>query len=207
MIAKGCKKWVIKPASIFIIVLGIAIYTNIYFLYSVAAVFLAATIFFAVFFRDPKRKIPKNPKAVVSAADGRVIKIDVIGNFSRIAVFMRPRDVHINRAPINGKVLETKRFSGPKTPAYKDYSENNERLITKMTTKIGPVNVVQITGMVARRIESYVSKNQYLDKGEKIGIIKLGSRCDIYIPKNKIRVVAKIGDDVKAGESVVAFIK
>ncbi len=207
MIASGCAKWIIKPASIFLISLAVAVYTNIILIYIIAGVFLSITIFMLIFFRDPKRNIPKNPKAVVSAADGTIIKIDSVGDFSRIAVFMSPKDVHINRSPIQGKVMEIKRFSGSKEPAYKDYSENNERLLTKLSTKIGPVNIVQITGFVARRIETYLNKNQYIEKGQRIGIIKFGSRCDIYIPKNKIRIVAKIGNKVKAGESIIAFLK
>ncbi|MBI4895139.1 MAG: phosphatidylserine decarboxylase [Candidatus Aenigmarchaeota archaeon] len=207
MIARGCSKWITTPFILLLISTVITFYNKNPLLYITSFLLALITCFFMIFFRDPQRIIPKNPKAIVSAADGTVIKVDSIGNFSRIAVFMKPQNVHVNRSPIKGKVLETKRFSGSKEPAYKDYAENNERLLTKLSTKIGPVNVVQITGFVARRIESYVNKNQYLEKGQRIGIIKLGSRCDIYLPRNKIRIVAKVGDNVTAGESIVAFIK
>ena len=82
MIAQGCKKWIIKPASLCILTFILAIITNQFIVYLISIIFLAFTVFFIIFFRDPERKIPKNPKVIVAPADGTVIKIDNIGNFS-----------------------------------------------------------------------------------------------------------------------------
>ena len=205
MIAHGCHRLIAKPAILTILWIIAGLLTQQFIFYIGAALFAALTLFFVIFFRDPERKIPANVRNIVSPADGIVIKTDVVGKFSRVAVFMGPKNVHVNRAPLEGKVIGIKKFSGPKQPAYKDYSEKNERLMIKLSTKIGIINLVQITGIFARRIESYLAVGQIIRKGDRIGIIKFGSRCDVYFPKDKVRITVKTGEKVSAGSSVIGF--
>ena len=175
------------------------------------------TIFTLWFFRNPKRDTPKNPNAVISSADGKVCLIDhaippqevQFGNnkMLRVCVFMNVFNVHINRSPIEGKIEKIIYKEGSFLNASLDKaSEKNERssMVISNTNGIQLV-VVQIAGLIARRILGFVTDNQYLDQGERYGLIRFGSRVDIYMPLDAT-VNCKIGDKVIAGESVLATL-
>jgi phosphatidylserine decarboxylase len=114
-------------------------------------------------------------------------------------------NVHVNRIPLDGTVKDIVHIHGIHLPAFKKESEKNERVITTIETKIGTIKIIQIAGTIARRIVPYIKKGDKLKKGEKIGIIRFGSRVDIFLPTNKIKKInIKVGDIVKAGETTIA---
>ena len=175
------------------------------------------TLFTLWFFRNPERKTPKNSNYIISSADGRVCLIDnaippeevELGSnqMLRICVFMNVFNVHINRSPIEGKIDNIIYKRGSFLNASLDKaSEKNERssMIISNTNGVQIV-VVQIAGLIARRILSFVSDNQYLTQGERYGLIRFGSRVDIYMPLNA-SINCKVGDKVTAGESVLAIL-
>lgn len=175
------------------------------------------TLFTLWFFRNPERKTPKNSNYIISSADGKVCLIDNAippqevqfgtNQMLRICVFMNVFNVHINRSPIEGKIDKVIYKKGSFFNASLDKaSEKNERssMIISNTNSTQLV-VVQIAGLIARRILSFVSDNQYLDQGERYGLIRFGSRVDIYMPLNS-SINCKVGDKVIAGESVLAIL-
>lgn len=193
----------------FIFVLGLAFlaisFTNSLFLILsvLMFVFLAFTIFF---FRDPEREIGKN---IVSPADGKVIKIEKIkdsdvGDSIKVSIFMSILDVHVNRMPIDGKILKIERVEGNFFPAYSEESEKNEKNIILAETKIGKIKIIQIAGIFARRIVCYVKEGENIAKGERIGMIKFGSRVDLILPKDKVRLRIRVNDKLRAGVDEIA---
>ena len=175
------------------------------------------TLFTLWFFRNPERKTPKNSNYIISSADGKVCLIDIAippqevqfgtNQMLRICVFMNVFNVHINRSPIEGKIDKVIYKKGSFFNASLDKaSEKNERSSMIISNTNGTqLVVVQIAGLIARRILSFVSDNQYLDQGERYGLIRFGSRVDIYMPLNS-SINCKVGDKVIAGESVLAIL-
>jgi len=170
---------------------------------------LLLTGFFLLFFRDPERNIGKG---IVAPADGKIreissIKDSEIGECTKISTFMNVYNVHVNRMPMDGTIKNIVHLSGTHLPAFKKESERNERVILLLKTEIGTVKIIQIAGTLARRIVPYVKKGDAVKKGEKIGIIRLGSRVDIYLPTKKIQTITvNVKDRVKAGEDTIAKI-
>ncbi|AEA46431.1 phosphatidylserine decarboxylase [Archaeoglobus veneficus] len=154
---------------------------------------LVAVTFTLLFFRDPPRRIQDG---VVSPADGRV---DYVGE-RRIEIFMGPFDCHINRSPVDGVVTKTRYIRGTFPPAY-NRSGKAERNEIYISTPDGEFKVVQVAGFFARRIVCYVGKGDFVRKGQKIGIIKFGSRVILEVPDG-YRFVKSVGEKVKAGETI-----
>lgn len=209
--AKGSYLWILTPIVILIIVIFSII---IFQFYNTASLFLSIlffiiTILFIIFFRDPNRIIGNG---IVSPADGYIrdiykLRDNDIGECKVVSIFMNIHNVHVNRMPIDGKIIEITHLPGSHIPAFKKESDRNERVITHIDTSIGIVKIIQIAGTLARRIVSYIKKNDIIKKGEKIGLIRFGSRVDLYLPdKKNIKYKVKKGDNIKAGESVVAEI-
>jgi len=176
----------------------------------VTLVFLALLVFVTAFFRNPRREIPENPRAIVSPADGRVINIREIeeteflkGRYTRISVFMSVFNVHVNRSPIAGRVVKVAYFSGKFLVASLDKaSAENERNAVVIETKGGKkVMFVQIAGLVARRIVCYLKEGDVIEKGLRIGLIRFGSRLDLYIPRES-NVFVSVGDRVRGGQTI-----
>jgi phosphatidylserine decarboxylase len=172
---------------------------------------LLALAFFGYFFRDPERPIPAEPEAVVSPADGKVVYIDEVreerylnGPARRVAIFMNVFDVHVNRAPVAGTITEAQHRDGCFKAAWRaDACTLNEQQALVLEADGRRLLVVQIAGLLARRIVSYVQPGQYLDKGERLGLICFGSRVDLYLPL-EAEILVKVGDRVQAGSSIVA---
>ena len=172
---------------------------------------LLALAFFGYFFRDPERPIPAEPEAVVSPADGKVVYVDEVreerylnGPARRVAIFMNVFDVHVNRAPVAGTITEAEHRDGCFKAAWReDACTLNEQQALVLEADRRRVLVVQIAGLLARRIVSYVQPGQYLDKGERLGLICFGSRVDLYLPL-EAEILVKVGDRVQAGSSIVA---
>lgn len=175
------------------------------------AIGLAGLAFFGYFFRDPERDIPAEPGAVVSPADGKVVFVDEVreerylnASARRVAIFMNVFDVHVNRAPVAGKVTEAEHRDGCFKAAWReDACTLNEQQAVVLEAQGARVLVVQIAGLLARRIISYVQPGQNLVKGERLGLICFGSRVDLYLPP-EAEILVKVGDRVRAGSSIVA---
>ncbi len=178
-----------------------------YFIVHVSAfsVLILVSLFFLFFFRDPEREIP--PEGIVSPADGKAQFIEQRENTVRVGVFMNINDVHVNRAPISGKVVDIRHIFGSYIPAFRKDSERNERTYITLETPIGTVEVVQIAGALVRRIVTYVNEGDYVRKGQRIGMIRFGSRVDVIMPSDRVKVIAEKGDRVRAGESVIALLE
>lgn len=173
---------------------------------------LAATVFLVNFFRNPHRAIPADPAAIVAPADGKVILVDEVaepeflkGPARRLAIFMNIFDVHVNRAPVGGRVVELRHRPGRYLAAQKGEAERvNEQLASLWETEGGQrVLTVQIAGLLARRIVPAVKPGDTLPKGAAFGMICFGSRVDLYLPP-ACAIMVKPGDRVKAGSSIVA---
>ncbi|MDI6708676.1 MAG: archaeosortase A [Candidatus Thermoplasmatota archaeon] len=155
------------------------------------------------FFRDPERKIGGG---IVAPADGKIIELEEAEK-TKISIFMRLWDVHVNRVPLACKVLKIVRKHGKYYPAYSNKAVENERVEFELETEIGVVKLVQLAGIFARRIECWVKENDILEKGQRIGMIRFGSRVELYLPAERIDLKVKLGDIVIAGESTIATIK
>jgi len=212
-IADGSKSWVIGSLlpGIILLISAFILLENIFsYVLLLSSVFLfLLTGFFVMFFRDPERKIGKG---IVACADGKIRDISEgndkdVGKSICISTFMNVQNVHVNRMPFDGKIKKIDHKHGFHLPAFKKESEKNERVIIVVDSKIGTFKIVQIAGTLARRIVPYIKKEDELKKGKRIGIIRLGSRVDVFLPKKSIKnICIKKGDKVKAGESRIAEI-
>lgn len=166
------------------------------------------------FFRNPNRTIPADENLIVSPADGTVqdvVELDsddfVKGTCRKVIIFLSVFDVHVNRSPIAGEIKIQKYICGRFRPAYKDSVgfENERHLIGIENDKLR-VTVTQVAGILARRIVSYVTLDDRLEKGELYGLIRFGSCTEIVMPAN-VDVLVKKGDKVRGGESIIGRIK
>ncbi len=172
--------------------------------------FLALTFFVLNFFRDPERYPPCDENVVVSPADGKIVEIkkvlDPIKGIEklRISIFMNIFNVHVNRSPVSGEVQQIKYIPGKFFNASLDKSsEKNERNLISIKTKYGDFTVVQIAGLIARRIVCWIKKGDKLTIGQRIGMIKFGSRVDLYLPSGYEIIINK-GQKVVAGLTILA---
>ena len=175
-----------------------------FYLWPLVILFLLLAAFMAFFFRNPHREIPTDPDIVVSSADGKVTRIEDRDDGKFVSVFLSPVDVHLNRAPIAGKVTSVKLFKGRKAPATSnEASQTNERNALTIEGDKMTVVCTQIVGILARRIVCRSKVGDILKRGEQFGLIKFGSRTDLLMPKN-VEVLVKVGDRVKGGETIIA---
>jgi phosphatidylserine decarboxylase len=173
---------------------------------------LSATllVFTAYFFRNPKRRIPKDCKAILSPADGVVLSVERVRenrflgqNSVKVSIFLSIFNVHVNRSPVAGYVSYVEYVAGKFFPAFKSHaSEMNERNYIGIETSGFRVLVCQVTGFIARRIVCYPKRGDLLDQGQLFGMIKFGSCTEIFIPEN-VEVLVSPGDSVKGGETVI----
>jgi len=171
-------------------------------MYVISLILIVLSIFLLCFYRDPYREIQDG---IVSPADGLVQKVETKRGMIHISVFMGVQNVHVNRSPIDGKVISQNHKSGGYTPAFSKDSDKNERLITKLDTDLGIFKITQIAGFLIRRIVSYIEPNELIGKGERIGLIHFGSRVDLAFESSGIRVKVKKGDRILAGQTVAEF--
>lgn len=172
------------------------------------------TLFFVFFFRNPKRMIPEDSSLVVSPADGKVMGVvevehdDFVNEpCNKVIIFLSVFDVHINRSPIAGEIKFQQYTCGRFIPAYKDaVGFENERHTIGIESGNFRVSVTQIAGILARRIVSWVTLDDILQKGQRYGLIKFGSCTELVMPKN-VEIVVKKGDKVIGGETVIGRIK
>jgi phosphatidylserine decarboxylase len=174
-----------------------------------------ATVYCAYFFRDPERVTPKRAGLVVSAADGRITGVGKVppaaelglasAAATRISVFLSVLDVHIVRAPVGGKLVRTTYVPGKFLNAELDKaSEENERLALVIETPGGEkIGLVLIAGLIARRIVTFVKEGDSVEAGQRIGLIRFGSRADVYLP-DAAKPLVEIGQTAVGGETVLA---
>lgn len=170
--------------------------------------------YFIYFFRNPKRVIPADPSLIVSPADGTVqdvvdVENDdfVKGACRKVIIFLSVFDVHVNRSPIAGEIKIQKYVCGRFRPAYKDsVGFENERHLIGIENETLRVTVTQVAGILARRIVSWVTLDDKLDKGELYGLIRFGSCTELVMPAS-VEIVVKKGDKVRGGESIIGKIK
>ena len=184
---------------------------------SLATIGFLLTFFIIWFFRDPDRKTPNIKNKIISPADGKICLIDKAKppkellmdskEMFRICVFMNVFNVHINRSPIKGTIREIVYKEGQFLNASLDKaSEKNERNSLVIETEDNKeIIVTQIAGLIARRILSFVHDKDKIDIGERFGLIRFGSRVDIYLPEGS-KAAVKIGDTVKAGETIIGSL-
>ena len=175
---------------------------------------LISALCITLFFRDPDRAIPQQEKAVISPADGKVIIAETIESSPyidqpclKISIFMTVFNVHVNRMPCSGKVSDVIYHPGKFVSANLDKaSSDNERNAIVVDLENGQsMAVVQIAGLIARRIISHVYPGDSVQKGQKFGMICFGSRLDVYLPQDS-QLNIKIGDRVKSGASILAYL-
>jgi phosphatidylserine decarboxylase len=175
--------------------------------------FLILAAFFLFFFRDPDRQIPDDPDLVVSPADARVMIVAAApgagappGEWRQISIFLSPMDVHVNRAPIDGRATRVEYHAGRFLPAYRDEAGLHNEW-TEVWFEHGSTVVVcrQIVGILARRIVTRLVVGQQVRRGERFGIMKFGSRIDLFLPRWAI-ISVNVGDRVVGGESTLATL-
>lgn len=188
-----------------------------YFLkwYIGSIVFSLMTLFVIWFFRNPERKIPEGDNLIVAPADGKIIDINdkaecriLRKNMLKISIFMSLFNVHINRIPCSGRIVDIVYNPGKFVSANKDKAslENEQNAIVLETLKGDTMMFVQIAGIIARRIVCWLKQGEYVEKGQRFGLIRFGSRVDVYLPHD-VKVMISEGDSVKGGESVLAVFK
>ncbi|MCI4625840.1 MAG: phosphatidylserine decarboxylase family protein [Candidatus Magnetoovum sp. WYHC-5] len=168
-------------------------------------------LFMLYFFRDPDRDIPPDEFAIVSPADGKILAITEVfedtflkEQVRKISIFMSPLNVHVNRAPLAGKVKTVVHKAGSFKKAFlEEASIKNENISMVIETKIGNILVRQVAGALARRAVCRVSPGDLLERGQRYGIIKFSSRVDLYLPLN-VDVVVRKDMKVLAGETIIA---
>lgn len=198
MLAKSSLSWIVVPLMLAFVFLytGVIYYSG----FCIASIlFFILSFFLLWFFRDPKRT-PEKQEGIVSPADGTILPSR---GDNKIRIFMSPLDVHVNRSPVNGKIINKKYRKGGHKPSYSKDSDNNEQLRWLINSELGEIEVTQIAGTLVRRIVSYKKIGDAVQRGKRIGMIRFGSRVDVTIPKG-YTVSVKEGEQVYAGKTILA---
>jgi phosphatidylserine decarboxylase len=216
MMAMNHNTIIVREGLPFIIPLGVFTVALAFFDFKgIAFVFFIATVFVAWFFRNPERNTPVDTKAVISPADGEIIKIeDSMENdllkapAKKISIFMNVFNVHVNRIPYTGKIARIHYDKGSFFSANLDKASNlNEKNSILIRTDDGKeILTVQIAGLIARRIECWVKEGMHLLKGERFGLIRFGSRLEVFLPSDSV-ISVHVGDKVKAGETQIGWLQ
>ena len=174
----------------------------------VAAVLVCLALFVFSFFRDPERVIPAEPGAIVSPGDGRVVVVtdeeDAGRPGKRISIFLAVWNVHVNRAPAAGVITRMEYRRGKFLAAMRERaSMENEQNVFTLSTDAGEMVFKQIAGLIARRVVSWKEEGERVARGERIGLVRFGSRVDVWLPKDA-EILVRVGENVKGGSSVLA---
>ena len=200
MIARGSAAIVFAPAIVMVAILAAVLVFESMVISLLTIPFGIAFLAFLVFFRDPRREIGPG---IVSPADGRVLVADPATR--RVAIFMGLRNAHVNRAPMAGTVASRRYRPGGFAIASRPGSETNERLEWTFRTDAGVLALAQVAGVFARRIVPYIGVGDKVKKGQRIGLVRFGSRVELSLPPgSRLRVAA--GDRVRAGETTIAEV-
>ncbi|MGZ7048531.1 MAG: archaetidylserine decarboxylase [Methanobacterium sp.] len=213
-------KGTLKKAGV---LLTLAILPFIFGYFFLSFIIFSLIAFLMQFFRDPERKIPEGKGVIVAPADGRILtgqidKIEIVEHNHplmehildkgekgiRVSTFMSPFDVHVNRVPMSGKVVDSIYLPGKFKIAMGDIEKENEKNLMVLETKFGKFGVIQIAGFIARRIVQYVNVGDEVKTGERLGMIRFGSRVDLILPFKNCKLMVEEGDKPKAAETIIA---
>jgi phosphatidylserine decarboxylase len=189
-----------------LLLLGAAAYFAHWIIVAIVLVCLALFVF--SFFRDPERAIPSEPGAIVSPGDGRVVVVtdeDYAGlPGKRISIFLAVWNVHVNRAPAAGVITKMEYRPGKFLAAMRERaSMENEQNVFTLSTEVGEMVFKQIAGLIARRVVSWKNPGERVARGERIGLVRFGSRVDVWVPRDA-EILVRVGENVKGGSSVLA---
>jgi phosphatidylserine decarboxylase len=198
---------IVKDAFIFLVPLLIIMVGSFLLGMPVAGIFLLLlSAFVAFFFRNPRRQIPEDPKVIVSPADGRVVKVERVGNVTKLSIFLSIFDVHVNRSPMRGRIeamdYKRGRFKAAFNHAASVENERNIIMLSQGNTKLV---FTQIAGLVARRIVCWKKVGDFVEKGELVGLIRFGSRVDVLFPAGT-EVTIQTGERVRGGSTPIGVI-
>jgi phosphatidylserine decarboxylase len=199
-LARGAALWLLWAAALTVATAGLAWRWQVW----IAPAGAASAVLLALlwFFRDPER--PLGPGCVLAAADGRVTHIgDLPDGRTRITTYLSPLDVHVVRAPVAGTVTSVDHRPGGHRPAFTKESDQNERMVWHLDTEFGVVELVQIAGTMVRRIVPYLAPGDVVALGDRIGLIRFGSRVDVYLPSG-LEPAVEVGSRVSAGKTPLA---
>lgn len=215
-------KGTLKKAGL---LLTLAVLPFLFGYFLVSLIIFSIIAFIMQFFRDPNRKVPMEKGVVVAPADGRILKgqidkIEIVEYHDplmkhilekgkkgiRVSTFMSPFDVHVNRSPISGKVVKTRHYPGKFKIAFKnaETETEKEKNLIVIDSQYGKIGVIQIAGFVARRIVQYVNVGDKIEIGERLGMIRFGSRVDLILPYEHCKLMVKEGEKPKAAETIIA---
>ncbi|MGZ7159697.1 MAG: archaetidylserine decarboxylase [Methanobacterium sp.] len=213
-------KGTLKKAGV---LLTLAILPFIFGYFFLSFIIFSLIAFLMQFFRDPERKIPEGKGVIVAPADGRILtgqidKIEIVEHNHplmehildkgekgiRVSTFMSPFDVHVNRVPMSGKVVDSIYLPGKFKIAMGDIEKENEKNLLVLENKFGKFGVIQIAGFIARRIVQYVNVGDEVKTGERLGMIRFGSRVDLILPYKNCKLMVEEGDKPKAAETIIA---
>ena len=198
---------IVKDAWMFLVPLVICGAVAIGFGLIIVGIFLLFLAgFVAFFFRNPRREIPSDPRVIVSPADGKVVKIERVGNVTRLSIFLSILDVHVNRCPVAGRIEAIDYKRGKFKAAFNHAASVENERNTIMVTQ-GGINIVftQIAGILARRIVCWKKVGDIVAKGELVGLIRFGSRVDVLFPAGTTVTVA-LGTRVHGGSTPIGMI-
>jgi phosphatidylserine decarboxylase len=210
-LARGAEKELaIAGIPLVLAVTAAIVWPDLYTVF-LAGLFIALYAVLLRFFRDPKRTPPAGEGVFLAPADGRVVEIRQVyepgflgGEALKVGIFMSLSNVHVNRAPVEGQVVLVEHVPGQFLQAFRpEASEVNEHNLVGLDTRYGRVMVKQIAGILARRVVCWVRPGQRLEAGERLGVIKFGSRVEVYLPLGAEPLV-RVGEQVRAGMTVVA---
>ena len=200
----------------YIFILPLAVLTGIFWALSwfwVTGLFVGLFLFVTWFFRDPERSIPENPNAIVSPGDGKIVEIisekDPLLDeaYTRVSIFLNVFNVHVNRVPISGKIQATRYNPGKFfNAASHKASLDNEQSAILLNNGHVTILVKQIAGLIARRIVCWAKEGDEYQRGQRFGLIRFGSRVDIFLPEG-IDIKVAIGDIVNGGSSIIGYLK
>jgi phosphatidylserine decarboxylase len=211
-LAKGSWSWILMPflSGILLMMLSMFIDGPMHWIILFLSILLfLLLVLLLIFFRDPERT---SGEGIIAVADGIIQNIEKrtdedVGSCLFISTFMNIHNVHVNRVPYDGMIITRSHHAGSHLPAFTKESERNERMVYVLKTTIGPIKIVQIAGTLARRIKPYIDVDTKVKKGDRLGIIRLGSRVDVYLPSNQLlQCSVKIGQRVQAGADSLATI-
>lgn len=196
VLAQGRPKWLPLAAFLPLLTIPIYLFQGLWALAAALPLLALPCALLLFFFRDPNRQIGEG---VVSPADGRVLEVRKEGGRIHISIYMGPLDVHVNRSPVEGIITEIRHIEGGHRLAFSKDSPLNERVVWTIESPFGMVELVQIAGAFARRIVPYRKEGERVLKGERIGLIRFGSRVDLSVPD-----MPCLSLSVKKGERVWA---
>lgn len=194
------------------------VFTSIFFIFHwifLAIPMTVLSLFITYFFRDPQRPQVHDEMAILTPADGKILSIETLNNGDnrcrdkaiKVSIFMSLFNAHINRIPIRGTIADLSYHPGKFFSANRDkallYNEHN--VVTLRTNSKKEIVLVQIAGLIARRISCWIKKGDYVESGQRFGLIRFGSRLEVYLPPDSIITVKK-GEKVKAGQTLIGYI-